>query len=101
MSLKHKYDADYYYQKASQVLETVTNSDIESWYLHPCTDALMLLLEGDLANLVTSWKAGAYTSSTADQTLQLNSSKIGQCACIDAVLDYIKDIRRRDVGENT
>lgn len=97
--VKHKYNPDYYYEKATQVLETVGNSEIEAWYMHSCTQALLLLLEGDLSNIITSWKDGAYTSTTSDQTLQLNSKHLGMAQTIDNIIDHIREMKQRRAGE--
>lgn len=101
MRPSQKYNADYFYNQAEKVLETTTNSEMESWYLHPCTEALLLLLEGDLANITFTWKNGGYTGSTADHTLQQNSKHIGMAMCIDTLMEHIRSMRRRDVEENT
>lgn len=100
-SRRNKYNPEYYTEKASIVLETVSNSEVESWYSHPCTQALILQLEGDMANIVSMWKDGAYTADTADKTLQTNSKHIGMIQCVEAILDHMRDMRRRDVGEDT
>lgn len=98
-TVRHKYNPDYYYSRATQVLETVTNAEADAWFSHPCTQAIMLMLEGDMANIVASWKNGAYTSNTTDQTIQLNSKYLGMAQGIETVLENIKDVRRKDVVE--
>lgn len=92
---------DYYYLKANEALELVTRDEAESWYFHPCTQILMTMLDGDIVGLQDLWKNGAFTSSSSDATIQRNSKEIGKCEAYEDVLNYIKELRRRDVGENT
>ena len=57
------------------------------WCSHPVTQAFRSHLRTQLANLQDQWSRGHFTGQTADMTLQLNASALGQAEVLQSLID--------------
>lgn len=94
MDNRHRYNPEYNYNKALDLLETVSKEDAIVWYNCPCTQALLNSLEGDLAGVVLMLIGGAYLDDKSSSgTAQKVSKAIGMTSAINDVIEHIKEIK--------
>ena len=101
MSLRNKYDPEFYHKKAQEYLDVVTDDEARAWFEHPCTKSLIYSLEGDFAGLLMVWVGGGYSSEdSVDATAQQQAKARGQTQAIDDVIERIYEIRNmRETGD--
>jgi len=92
--LRHKYNPEYFYNKALSLLDTVSKDEAISWYQHPCTQSLLNSLEGDLAGLVVAWLGGGYSEEKSSSgTAQKVAKARGMAQAIDDMVQHIEEIK--------
>ena len=91
--LRHKYDPEHYYRKASSVIATLTEEEKKEWYMHACTRHLLLTLEGDLSRILTEWLTGGLISESVDLTAQASVKALGMAQAIEDVTQHIRNIK--------
>jgi len=90
---KEKYDPNEFYQSAELLLTGVPLEDRKLWLVHPCTQALLRKLEGDMCGIVSSWLGGHYASADSiEGTAQLQASARGKAFAIDDVMEEIQEM---------
>lgn len=70
------------------------------WRQHPVTRYLLADLAEQVAELQDAWGRGAFTTETADGTLQLNASSIGAVKALQEVILDIREIAGEDEDED-
>lgn len=101
-NLKHKYNPEYYYLKAQELLETVSQEDAAAWYQHPCTQSLLNSIEGDLSGIVLMWLGGAYSSEeSSDLTVQRSAKARGMAQAGNDIINTISSIRKLTLREES
>lgn len=78
--------------KANTNLDVVSKGDVQSWYDHPCTKALVNTLQSDMAAIQHSWSIGAFTGAASSETIQKNSEAIGSLKSTRFMLEWIEDL---------
>jgi hypothetical protein len=68
----------------------ITEQEWADWRLHPVTAQFHRRLESFLEDLKEQWTQGNFTSTTTDETAQLNALNIGKAQMITDILglDY-------------
>lgn len=64
----------------------ITEQEWADWKMHPVTVQYHKRLEQFLEDLKQQWVSGNFTSSTVDETAQMNSSNIGKAQMITDIL---------------
>lgn len=64
----------------------VTEQEWADWRLHPVTKQYHRRLEQFLESLKQQWVSGNFTSTTVDETAQLNASNIGKAQMLIDIL---------------
>lgn len=64
----------------------ITEQEWADWKMHPVTVQYHKRLEHFLEDLKQQWVSGNFTSSTVDETAQMNSSNIGKAQMITDIL---------------
>lgn len=64
----------------------ITEQEWAEWKLHPVTMQYHKCLEQFLENLKQQWVSGNFTSSSTDETVQLNASNIGKAQMLIDIL---------------
>ena len=92
--LRNRYNPQAFYDRSFNLLDQVGKGEAQSWYEHPCTQALLASLEGDLSGIVVMWLGGGYAEqeSTAG-TAQKQAKAIGMAQAIEDVINHIQEIR--------
>lgn len=66
--------------------QLLTELEFKEWQQHPVTVQFRRALQMKADDYVTGWETGAYTGSTADETVQLNSLHLGHVKALRAIL---------------
>lgn len=64
----------------------------KEWVTHPVTIEFIKELEKALVDLKDRWANGGFTDRSADGTIQLNSTSIGEAQAYKSILQMIEDI---------
>jgi len=92
--LRNRYNPEVFYTRSLNLLDSVTKEEAVSWYSHPCTQALLNSLEGDLAGIVVMWLGGGYSEEeSSSATAQKQAKARGMAQAIDDILTHINDIK--------
>lgn len=98
--LRSKYDPDRCYLRAEAALDRVTKEEALSWGTHPCTEALMHILEGDLTTGILVFIDGGYVDSSSVETTAMNSAaNTSKVQALEDVIDRIQFIVRKEIEE--
>lgn len=84
---KEGYDPLYWHNKSERLVEEAPETERMTWGRHPCTQALLMALQGDIAGTVQTWIAGGYAeadSTAATAQMQAKARGIAQ-ACDDII----------------
>lgn len=87
--------------EALELLDLTDQADKEAWHQSPCTTALIKRITADFIEEQADWAEGAYTTESADGTLQSNSKHIGMAQAASLVLEAIDDIKAKPIKEET
>ena len=60
---KFRFDAEYYYNKATDLREQTSREDWETWRHNPLTQALLLDIDGNMAQACLNWANGTYVTT--------------------------------------
>ena len=74
-----RFDGSYYYNKATDLREQTSKEDYQAWLHNPLTKALLLDLDGTMAETCVSWANGAYP------TAEENAEARGAVTTLDLV----------------
>jgi hypothetical protein len=92
--LRNRYNPQAFYDRSFNQLDLVSRGECESWYEHPCTQALLASLEGDLAGIVVMWLGGGYAEEmSASGTAQKQAKARGMAQAIEDVINHVAEIR--------
>ena len=92
--VKHRYNPEHFHSKSLRLLDEVTSDQCKEWYMHPCTQALVNGLEGDISGVVLTWLGGGYSKEdSSDVTAQRSAKARGIAQAINDMLDSINNIR--------
>lgn len=90
---KEGYDPLYWHDRSERLIEDTSEIERNVWGRHPCTQALLMALQGDIAGTVQTWIAGGYAESdSTDATAQMQAKARGIAQACDDVMDTIATI---------
>ena len=92
--LRNSYNPQAFYDRSFNLLDKVNKGEAQSWFEHPCTQALLASLEGDLAGIVVMWLGGGYAEEQSSSgTAQKQAKARGMAQAIEDVINHIQEIR--------
>lgn len=100
IKLLDKFNPEKSHSLAERLLEGVTPTEADAWFLHPCTQSLIASLDGDVSGISLMLISGAYADeSSVDATAQKTAKAIGMAQAIQEMIDHIAEIRRTKIEE--
>ena len=79
-----------YFERADELLTTVTPIEIQDWKDNLITKSLILRLAGDKLTLNKEWEAGDYTAESVEGTAQKNARALGAVQSIASLMEWIQ-----------
>ena len=92
--LTSRYDPDVCHNKAVDLLDTVTREEWEEWLRSPCTQSLLLSIEGDIAGMFLVWSGGGYASEEG-----ANEKALGMVDALDSIASHIRNMKSENEVE--
>jgi len=99
VSTRLKQESEYFYNKAEDLLASVSKEDAISWMNSECTKALLCVLEGALVDKVFNWKDGLYLDmGNSQKTVQLSAMAQGYAQGLESAISAVLEIK--NIGED-
>ena len=98
-SIDKLFDSGSIRDRADVILSELDKGEVTRWIKHPCTQSLLLTLQGDYLDHHSAWEAGTFTSEGAEGTAQQNSKALGALDAIRLIATHIEELDIYDTDD--
>lgn len=95
------YNEERFRREVEELLNIVSKDESQVWLKHPCTKALINLIQADMCAVIDSWIDGSYSKEeSVDITAQRTANAQGLIQSMDYLLGNIEQIGSGILEEN-
>jgi hypothetical protein len=98
-SIDKIFDSESLRERALNLLLDLGKEEVTQWIKHPCTQSLLLTLQGDYLDHHQAWEAGMFTADGAEGTAQQNAKALGAIDAVRLIATHIEDLDIYDTDD--
>ena len=95
-TIRKIFDPQQYFNRVDELLGMLSKEERMQWLQHPCTQALVLQMEGEFIAQHEVWENGGFASDTVDGTALKSEAARGYIGCLHDISNFLEGVPEDD-----